>query len=43
MIERPETPLDEMAQRIATILNDFAPRLPITAEQIDLRMVAELC
>lgn len=40
---RPKTDLDEMAERIAAVLNAIAPKLPIEPHDVDLRMVAELC
>lgn len=43
MTERPKTELDGMAERIALVLNDLAPRLPVEPHGVDLRMVAELC
>lgn len=33
----------EMAERIAEVLNDAQKRLPLTPEDVDLRLVAELC
>lgn len=40
---RPKTELDDMAERIAAVLNAMAPKLPIEPHDVDLRMVAELC
>lgn len=43
MSERPETELDAIAERLASVLNGIAPKLPIELHQVDLRILAELC
>jgi hypothetical protein len=43
MTERAQTELDAMSERIASVLNGVAHKLPIEAADVDLRLVAELC
>lgn len=43
MSERAQTELDAMSERIASVLNEVAHKLPIEAADVDLRLVAELC
>lgn len=40
--DRERTPLDEVADRIAVVMNDYKA-VKITAETVDLRLVADLC
>lgn len=43
MAERPVTDLDELADRISSVLNELRPKLPLRSCDVDLRIVAELC
>lgn len=42
MGERYDTELNQIAKRVADVLNDFAGRMPITPDEVDLTMVSDL-
>lgn len=41
--DRRASELDELAERVSDVLNGIAPKLPIKPEDVDVRMIAELC
>lgn len=43
LTERPESELDALAIRVADALNGLASKLPIQPDDVDMRIIAELC
>jgi len=41
--ERPRSPLDDMAERIAEVINAYSKRRKIKPSEVDLAMVADFC